>query len=235
MFSKILSVVMSYPDWFVGGTWAAGIVILSIKHFRAWFREDAEICATKAQGMEDMQNMMWSAFKMKRDQRIKILLTKVLFWPFNTVWSLGLWFAKCVFHPFLYVLDKARNDAMEQVGLQKSFRETPDNQGVFPMVQNSIKRTMELFEIERLGYIEPGTIRDGIISAIKESALRETDQGRIYDLHCQLGAMLDAYAAKPFVREGGAVTSVKARNLNKGCIRCRKCGMSVAAVAEHHC
>lgn len=115
MIDSVFGFLWDHRNLTVGGVWAVGAVLLSVLRFRKWFREDAEECSNlNPQDEEQMQKLMWGTFRRRRDERAKVLLTRVLFWPLYSVWGIGVGVAHNLFRPFLAVLDRVRRDAIEE-------------------------------------------------------------------------------------------------------------------------
>lgn len=104
-----------YGDWILLGVWAAGALLLTYKSYHGWWREDAESASITFHTTDENELIRRTAeiSRVKRPERIKHLLTRVLFWPFVMVWHLVRKAAKAIFYPFLVAADRVHTDAIK--------------------------------------------------------------------------------------------------------------------------
>ena len=117
----------------VAATWGLGFAYILFKNMRVWVKQDAYDASIGKKDEGEIYDGIKEIAKTRRGERIKQVLTKMLFWMPLMAMDFGKKIAKVVFYPVLAYLDKAQTEAIKngKVGkpLNPSFAPADDQAG----------------------------------------------------------------------------------------------------------
>lgn len=97
----------------VAATWGLGFAYILFKNMRMWVKQDAYDASIGKKDEGEIYDSIKDIARTRRADRIKEVLTKMLFWMPLMAMDFGKRIAKVIFYPVLVYLDKAQTEGIK--------------------------------------------------------------------------------------------------------------------------